>query len=120
MSVARCACAMPRRNLLPGIPVHAANRAAGGRTLFARELDYAAFEQVLSLALERVPILTPGVRVGLDHRSHPVSLIAHTRRLAGDDLADHPRVAAAARGELVDQRLRIVARGDDDQADPHV
>ena len=46
--------------------------------------------------------------------------VGHRRRLAGDDLSDHTRVAAAARGKLLDERLGLIARRDDDQADAHV
>ena len=46
--------------------------------------------------------------------------VGHGRRLAGDDLADDAGVAAAARRQLADERLGLIARDDDDQPDAHV
>src|SRR5688572_4374850 len=49
---------MPRRarSIVGGYPYHVLNRANGRLRLFKKEADFAAFEQVLEEACERVPL----------------------------------------------------------------
>lgn len=49
---------MPRRarSIVGGYAYHVLNRANGRLRLFKKEADFAAFEQVLVEALERVPL----------------------------------------------------------------
>src|SRR5258705_8722155 len=59
-------------------------------------------------------------QVSSENDLRPHLNVTYSGWFAGDDFAYEPRVAAAARGQLADERLGIVAAGHDDQTDPHV
>ena len=49
-----------------------------------------------------------------------LSPVAHAWRFARDDLSNDASTVATARGKFIDERLGVIATGDDDQTNSHI